>query len=127
MRYLAALKQARDIHARKDNLDKQGKIDAAVALGEWGIFSGRHIAQFTGLDPVLVSKLVPNPERNGGRLSPEAIPTIIDIIHAHTRSEVDRNMLRQAVELGTSVNFLAKLTGLSQRTVARWVDKAYAG
>lgn len=126
MRHLEALKQARDIHARKENLDKQGKVDAAVALGEWGIFSGRHISTFTGLDPVLVSKLVPNPERNGGRLTPEAIPTIIEIIQAHNRSELDRNLMRKAVEQGASVNFLAKLTGIPQRTVARWVDKAYA-
>lgn len=126
MKHLEALKQARDIHARRSELSKESKLDAAVALGKFGIFSGRHIAAFTGLDPVTVSKLVPNPERNGGRLSPAAIPTIIDIIHAQARSEVDRNLLRRAVELGTSVNFLAKLTGIPQRTVARWVDKAYA-
>lgn len=126
MRYLEALKQALRTYECRVTMSKDQKAAAAVTLGKFGIFSGRHIAQFTGLDPVLVSKLVPNPERNGGRLSPEAIPTIIDIIHAHTRSEVDRNMLRQAVELGTSVNFLAKLTGIPQRTVARWVDKAYA-
>lgn len=126
MRHLEALKQARDIHARRDTLDKQARIDAAIELGGYGIFSGRHISTFTGLDPVTVSKLVPNPERNGGRLSPDAIPTIIEIIRAHARSEVDRNLLRKAVEQGTSVNFLAKLTGIPQRTVARWVDKAYA-
>lgn len=126
MRHLAALKRAHDIHEHKAEMSRETRIDAAVELGNFGIFSGRHISTFTGLDPVLVSKLVPNPDRNGGRLTPEAIPTIIDIIHAHNRSEIDRNLLRKAVEKGTSVNFLAKLTGIPQRTVARWVDKAYA-
>jgi hypothetical protein len=126
MKHLEALKEARDTYARRDNMSRESKLDAAVALGRYGIFSGRHIAKFTGLDPVVVSKLVPNPERNGGRLSPEAIPTIIEIIHTHNASEIDRNLLKKAVEQGTSVNFLAKLTGIPQRTVARWVDKAYS-
>lgn len=126
MRHLEALKRARDTYASRETMSRESKVDAAVALGRFGIFSGRHIAKFTGLDPVLVSTLVPNPERNGGRLAPEAIPTIIEIIHAHTRSELDRNLMRKAVEQGTSVNFLAKLTGIPQRTVARWVDKTYA-
>jgi hypothetical protein len=126
MRHLEALKEARDTYARRENLDRQQKVDAAVSLGEWGIFSGRHIAQFTALDPATVNKLISNPDRNGGRLSPEAIPTIIEIIFMRQRSEIDTKLVRKAVEQGTSVNFLAKLTGTPQRTMARWVDKGFS-
>jgi hypothetical protein len=126
MRYLGALKEARDTFALRNKLDRQQKVDAAVSLGEWGIFSNRNIAKFAGLDPSVVNGVLSNPARNGGRLTPEALPTLIEIIHTRIRGEINTNLVRLAVQQGVSVNYLAKLTGLPQRTVARWVDKDLA-
>lgn len=119
----AALTQARDTWRGRANLDKQGKFDAAVALGEWGLFSNRHIAKFTGLSPATVNALITKPERTGGRLEPEALEPVIEVLHMRVRGEIDNAKVRTAIEAGVSVNFLAKLAGIPQRTLARIAER----
>lgn len=123
MTTLAALKEARDVHSRRGGLDRQQKADAAVSLAEWGIYSNRHIAKFVGLAPATVNGLVPKTERTGGRLEPEALQPTIDVLLMRIRGEVDNDKVRVAIAAGVSVNFLAKLAGIPQRTLARMAER----
>lgn len=119
--YLDALQQAANYYERRAFLSKEDKYNAIVALAEWHLFSNRQIASFIGASAATVNGVTGKTLRTGGRLKPQALRPVIEVIHMRVRGEIDKPLVRAAVKSGVSVNMLAKLTGIPQRTVARWV------
>ncbi len=118
-KYLAALQQAKYIADHRGSFDRQGKMDAIVSLAQWGCFSTVHISLFTGVRQATVLELVRKPDRTGGRLTIEALPHIIHIIHLEARGQVDNFAVKRAVDAGCSLGLLARLTGQSVSTLRR--------
>lgn len=117
MSALRAVQHARHVIQRKHRLDRQQLFDEAVALGEWGLFSKRQIASFTGLTEREVSGLIQKTDKTGGRLEPEAIEHIEKIILGDRTPD----RVRTAAEAGCSTPMLVRLTGLPGTTLRRWV------
>lgn len=114
-----AVKEALDLYRCHENLNREGKVNAAMSLMEWGVFSNRHIASFSGLSPSYVNGLSKKGDHSGGRLDPEALPLVIDLIHAANRGEHSYRAVAKALDAGISGHMLARLTGRPQSTLAR--------
>ena len=118
-----AVQQAIWAFEHKDTMDRQTRVDHATALGAWGCFSNRQISSLTGLDPHDVAFLTGKKDRTGGRLNPEALEAVLNLIHIHARGEVDFFATKRALD-GVSGRTLARLTGRSQVTLARHARRA---
>lgn len=125
-----ALEQAlvvwtRDMTRYSEAQAKQVRTDDAVSLGEWGVFSNRHISFITGLEPDFVGTLTGKRDKTGGRFNPEALPFIYDLrlqwVQAHVVSQRD---IRFIIELGVSPGMLAKLTGISRTAIYKWIEES---
>jgi hypothetical protein len=117
---IAPIKQALYHFEHKANYNRQQKFDASVELAEWGVYSNTQISRFTGLGVADVGALSGKTDRTGGNLPGEALPTLLAIVINLANGEESKTLVRQAVELGASTRMVAKLTGMNQRTVARW-------
>lgn len=116
------LEQALWIFERHEGYDKQQKFDAAVELGEWGIFSSRQIEAITGLGHSTVLKLSPKSDRTGGRFSPECLSALRDISRRRAAGvSVERAEVREmlAAGSGTSPRTAARLGNLSESWIRR--------
>ena len=116
MTHLIALEQAHSAYTHHQP-DRQARYDNAVKLGEWGLFSNAQISHFTGLDPHVVGRLTGKTDRTGGRLPAAALPYLIRYIQGVNRSEVDRNLIREAFRAGASTRMIAKFAGITQTRV----------
>lgn len=102
----------------KDPDNRQPQVDDAVALGETGSFSNRHIAHITGLDPNFVNQLTGKTDKTGGRFNPEALPMLNDIRLQWVRARtVDSALVRLVVKIGVSAGMVSKLTGVSRSAI----------
>lgn len=121
----AAVKEAIYAYAHKDTYDAQAKLDAAVSLAEWGLFSNRQIAKLVGTHPANVASWTTKRDRTGGTLKPEALPDVLKVIEIHARGEVDHAAVKKALE-GVSSTMLARLTGRAQTTLSYQARRAVA-
>lgn len=119
-----ALEQALYYFERRDNLDRDQKIEAAIALGEWGLFSARQIALALDMSHPEVAKLVKKSDRTGGRFRPEALRPLLKLARLTARGEVDVALVKLVLDAGVSKYFASKFTGLSPSTIERRYRKA---
>lgn len=123
MTNMTALENATWVHSRLDSYDKQQRFDAAVELGEWGVFSFRQIGAIVGLSHSTVRKLVSaKSDRTGGTFSPECLEALLDISRRRLREEeVDPQEVRDMLTAGsgTSAYVAAKLGGISESWLRR--------
>jgi hypothetical protein len=126
MTNLEAVRQAKYHFEHKANYTKQTRIDAVIELAEWLLFSNRQIASFTGMRSHEVAAYTGKTDRTGGNLAGESLGLVIDLIHTTHRGEVSYPLTAKAVAAGASTRMISRLTGLAQRTVARWALKGAA-
>jgi hypothetical protein len=119
-----ALEQALDFHKRHKDMDRQARFDAAVALGEWGVFSARNIADIVGLPKNVVPALIGKKSRDGGKLNPAALEHIAEVARLWRRGEVDVFATKRAIDAGTTTWVVARLTGISRSQIRRQYEKA---
>lgn len=119
--YLVALQQAKAAADANEagTLDAQGRLDAVIALAEWGVFSARNVALFTGMKYTDVLEYISNPTRKGGRVTVAAIPHIIRAINLEAQGKFDVAEVRAAVDAGTSLTMFARLTGQPHTSLFR--------
>jgi hypothetical protein len=119
-----ALEQALDFYRRHKDMDRQARFDAAVALGEWGVFSARNIADIVGLPKNVVPALIGKKSRDGGKLNPAALEHIAEVARLWRRGEVDVFATKRAIDAGTTTWVMARLTGISRSQIRRQYEKA---
>lgn len=138
MSHLAAVKQAKEFwEAREANAGRfsdkrEARVNNAIALAEWGVFSNNQISTFTDVEAAKVGEYSRKTDRTGGSLTGESLAPIIDIIVARTTgdagSKETRNAIasgvRRAVDAGASTRMISRLSGVPQRTVARYGEVA---
>lgn len=127
MIYLEAVKQAQYAHEHHESMTPQDKLDYAIALGEWGVFSNRQIASFVGMSAPRVGGVTGKTAHTGGTLKPEALGPIIDLMQRHARGEIDFQATKQTLEAGVSAHMLSRLSGIPQTNLSRWARRAVAG
>lgn len=114
----AAVKEAIYVYRHRDNMDRQTRVDKARSLAEWGCFSNRQIGKLVGLHPHEVSEYTGKKDHTGGRLKPESLPHVLNVIEMHNRGEVNHSLVKRALEAGCSSTMLARLTGRPQTTLS---------
>lgn len=117
--HIKALEQAVFHFEHKGNYSRAAKVEAAQELAEWGVFSNRHIALFTGLRLADLSTYTGKTDRTGGSLTMESIPHIVKVINLEARGEVDYRAVKRAIDAGCSALMLSRLTGRPQSTLSR--------
>jgi hypothetical protein len=117
-----AVRQAKFHYDHHDTYDKEQRINAVVALNEWRIYSNRQLSTFTGMSTADVGAYTGKTDKTGGNLSGESLGLVLELIHMDARGEVSYPLVAKAVDAGISTRMLAKLTGRSQRTVARHAE-----
>lgn len=128
MTQTTALGHAAWIYAHIDQYDKQQRFDAAVALGEWKVFSLRQIARITGLAHTTVAQLVKGKtEKTGGKFDPEALSLLVELSKRRHRSEpLEPADVRAALNAGagTSPYMAARLTDIPRTHLIRRYNAA---
>ena len=119
MTHLTAVQHAQRVYVNHLAYGREALVNEAVALGEWGIYSKRQVAAFTGLRPALINDLLPKSDRTGGTLKPESLGYIIILMRATAREDDDCQAIADALKAGVSSIMLARLTGRSQSTLSR--------
>ena len=119
MTHLPAVQHAQRVYVNHLAYSREVLVNEAVALGEWGIYSKRQVALFTGLRPALINDLLPKSDRTGGTLKPESLGYIIILMRTTAREEDDCQAIADALKAGVSSIMLARLTGRSQSTLSR--------
>lgn len=115
----SALAEAASIYRNRDDLDKEERTAAAVTLSGHRLWSNRQIADIVGLPRHVIDSVARRPERTGGRFVAEALEPTLELLKKRLNGETDKELAASIVEMGVSTSFLARLTGLSQRTIAR--------
>jgi len=107
------------------NGDKQAQFDDAVALGELSVFSNHNIAKITRLNPATVAGLTEKKDKTGGRFAPESLPLVADLAKKWKKlGWVEHSAVAEIVDMGTSPNMIAMLTGIPRSTIYSWLKKA---
>jgi hypothetical protein len=123
MNHIPAIKQAKYAYDHRESLTRNEKLTAALELAEWGIFSNRQIAGFTGLPRAAVDGISTKTDGTGGNLPGAALQDILKVATAHNRGEIDELSIRKAINDGASTRMVARLTGVSQSAVSRAARK----
>lgn len=114
-----ALTAAAAVYRRRDYMDRDERAAAAASLAEHRVFSNRQLAEIVGLPRYLVDAVARRPERTGGRFVAEALDPTVELLRKRLNGEVDKELAAKIVAMGVSTSFLARMTGVSQRTIAR--------
>lgn len=124
---MTAIEQAAWVYEHRGEYDKQGSFDAVAALGEWGVFSSRHLQAITGVGHTTALRLAPKTARTGGAFSPDCLAPLLDIAQRRARGEaVEPEEVRDALSAGgrTSPGMAAKLTGIPESWIRRRLTRA---
>jgi hypothetical protein len=119
-----ALEEAISTYERRGNLDRQQRFDAAVSLGEWGVYSASQIATIVDLPKAIVAKVIGKKDRTGGRLTIESLEPLLRLAQLNARGEVDVMATKAALDAGASRRMASKLTGWSEGQLRRQMDRA---
>lgn len=112
------LEEAEWVYRHAAQYDRQQRFDAAVSLGEWGLFSFRQIGAIVGMSHTSVRKIVAaKTNKTGGKFDPACLTALLDIVKRRRQGETVppdevRDML--AAGSGTSPYVASKLSGLSE-------------
>jgi hypothetical protein len=123
MNHVPAIQQALYAHNHRESTTREEKLTAAIELAEWGIFSNRQIAGFTGLPRAAVDGISTKTDGTGGNLPGDSLEYILTVATRHNRGEVDEFSMWYAIVYGASTRMVARLTGVSQSAVSRAARK----
>lgn len=123
---LPAVLHAINVYDERNYAGRETLTNEARSLAEWGLFSNAHISAITGLRIGIVNGITGKTDHTGGRFHPDALENVAEIIRQEIRSERDPVLVAATLEMGVSSHFLARMTGLPQRTLARWGKRVVA-
>lgn len=119
-----ALEQALFYWERHVYMSREQRLNAAIELGEWGIFSARQIGAIVGIEWWAAHAKSQKIDRTGGRLDPASLPALHKLAVVRARNEVDVFLVHEALSTGTSVRVASKLTGIPETTLKRHAARA---
>ena len=122
MTHAAAVAEAIAILKRKPTGRKE-RLEAVARLARYGAFSNAQISRITGADARDVAPLTGKTDHSGGKLEPEALVLIGDIIKRHQAGEIDNTLFVRTVDAGTSSVVIGRLTGIPPRSVRRYIAR----
>ena len=123
---LAAVRQAKWHYDHKAEYTREDKVNAAIELAEWKLFSNSQITVFTGLETHKVGRYTLKTDRTGGRLDGGALAPIIELFGIQARGEISASAICAALDAGASVGMLVRLLGLSATSVRRYAKAVAA-
>lgn len=121
------LEQASWLYERRAEHDRQQRFDAVAVLGEWGVFSSRHLQALTGVVHSTTLKLSPKTAKTGGKFDPECLRPLLNLAQARAREEViPPEAVQEALAAGggTSPGMASKLTGIPESWIRRRLTRA---
>jgi hypothetical protein len=108
--------QVRDNWRQYDEGQLRAKINE---LSGTGLFSLRQISQLCGKSPSTLSRWQGRASKTGGKFSPEDLEMYRSIIFQKDLGELDWSQVFRVIDRGTSVDFLARITGLPKSSIHR--------
>lgn len=86
-----------------------------------GLFSLRQISQLCGKSPSTLSRWGGRNSKTGGKFNPDDLEMYRSIIFQRDMGELDWGQVYKVINRGTSIDFLARITGLPKSSVYRKV------
>lgn len=123
MEVAQALNSAIWLRDNVDHLSKSDLEEAVKSLGELRVFSSRQLCAIINgrLTHSTISQLIGKTDRTGGSLNPGTLDILRNILYSRANKKTDFNLIKQALDGGTSQNMVSKLTGVSQGVISRKV------
>lgn len=123
---LRAINEAIWLRDHAPKLDKEKLFETVEDIGEYGIYSARQISALTGgaVSHQTVARLCNKTDKSGGRLNPVSLDKIKACFHDRINGAVDRGIILEIVNSGTSQGMLSKLTGISQTRISKIATEA---
>lgn len=114
----AALYEARRLWRITHIANHQERLRYAAELWEHRSYSLRQISKVCRISSATLARNNLRANAGGGRFEPESLTTLMIIRKlVLTKQKVPTYMIQQAVESGTSINAVAKLTGAAGGTM----------
>lgn len=108
--------QLRDNWRQFNEEQLRGKINE---LSGTGLFSLRQISQLCGKSPSTLSRWSGRSSKTGGKFNMEDLEMYRSIIFQKDMGELDWHQVYRVLDRGTSVDFLARITGLPKSSIHR--------
>lgn len=110
--------QLRDNWRSMSEEDLRGKIQE---LSKINLFSLRQISQLCGKSPSTLSRWTERTSKTGGKFNADDLEMFRSIIFQKDMGELDWGQIFRILDRGTSIDFLAKITGLPKSSIHRKV------
>jgi hypothetical protein len=125
MHLAQALSEAIWLRDHAENMDRQQLFDAVVSIGEYKLFSNRQISAITNglVTHKIVGELIGKKNKTGGNLNVGTLDILRNILYSRANHRTDYNLVRDAVGLGTSQGMVSRLTGVTQSSISKRLDK----
>ena len=122
-----AVQEANAIYRRRSTLNTPEKRDEAIkVLAGHEVWSNANIHDITGASIWFIHLLAPKSAKTGGKINPETLEDIAEIIRQKDRGELDRSLFERVVDRGTSVYVLSRLSGYSITSTKRYAGRLKA-
>jgi hypothetical protein len=90
-------------------------------IDDLGQFSVRQLSNIANnkISASTLSRYLVRKTRNGGRLNPESLRDLLDLLKSWELGVVDYRVVKRILNAGNSQNVIARLTGISQSAISR--------
>ena len=112
----------------RDNIYNITREEAYVEIdkiGKLNVFSSRQLSAITNgvIDHNAISRKIHKTDRTGGKLNVGTLDILKAILLSRADEKTDFALIAEAVGLGTSQGMVSKLTGVSQSSISRRLEK----
>lgn len=121
---IEALEEALWFMDRREILDKDAKIQAAIALGGYGVFSSRMIAAILQMPHTYVAAVINKRDRTGGKFRPEALKPLLKVAQNRANGEIDVFAVKEALDAGVTKYLASRLTNVPPTSLERQYARA---
>ena len=100
-------------------------LERVIELDSLDVFSNRQLhAIINGIISYrTLSGITGNRTRSGGRLNVGTLDILKNILYSRANDFTDYKLIDKAVEMGTSQGMISKLTGVSQGSISKRMEK----
>ena len=125
MNHKKCLMEAIIAHEESGDPNRDRRIERAVKLSQYEVFSKRALAAIVGVAPIELRDAVNKATRTGGSLNPATLQLLLEAIELRERGEdaAAREYVQSALQSGTSVIMASRLTGLPEWRVREWKEQ----
>jgi hypothetical protein len=118
---LQAINEAIWIRDHANQIDRSLLIERLQDLSEYGIFSNRQMQAIckNTISYTTIGGYTNKRSKNGGRLSPESLEDIRDILFEKHAGRINYKAIERVLQTGTSQGMISKLTGVAQSTISK--------